>query len=179
VGVFEGDLIMTSMGKRTLECNRARSAGMKKHLWAATAVVVGLIGVGPLAKAADLPVRAPAYVAPVFSWTGFYIGGNIGGAWAQRDVTDSVLGLNFDNGTSNGVFIGGGQIGGNYQVGNFVRGVEGDFDWAANNKTTNSAGAVPTDRRRPSIASGTEAAPCGRPLFSASATAGFTAPTEF
>jgi outer membrane immunogenic protein len=47
------------------------------------------------------------------------------------------LGLNFDNGTSNGVFIGGGQIGGNYQFGNFVLGVEGDFDWAANNNNGN------------------------------------------
>ena len=39
---------------------------------------------------------------------------------------------------NNGVFIGGGQIGGNYQIGQFVIGGEWDFDWAANNN--NSAG---------------------------------------
>ena len=41
---------------------------------------------------------------------------------------------NFYN--SNGVFIGGGQMGGNYQIGNFVIGGEWDFDWAPNNKDT-------------------------------------------
>ena len=42
----------------------------------------------------------------LFSWTGFYLGGNIGGAWANRDVTDTFLGVNFNNGNNNGVFIG-------------------------------------------------------------------------
>jgi outer membrane immunogenic protein len=80
-------------------------------------------------------------VPPPFTWTGFYIGGNIGGAWAQHGVTDSLYGLSFDTGTSNGVFIGGGQVGFNYQAGWFVGGIEGDFDWAANNNN-NSVGVV-------------------------------------
>jgi outer membrane immunogenic protein len=67
----------------------------------------------------------------VFSWTGFYIGANIGGAWANN-WTDTLFLTNFNN-NNNGVFIGGGQIGGNYQIGNFVIGGEWDFDWAANN----------------------------------------------
>src|SRR5450432_61149 len=79
------------------------------------------------ANAADMqvPVKAPPPVMmPLpFSWTGFYIGGNLGGAWAHSDVTDSLFGLNFSNGTNNGVFIGGGQIGGNYQFSNFVIGL--------------------------------------------------------
>jgi outer membrane immunogenic protein len=56
-------------------------------------------------------------------------------------VTDSVYGLSFDTGSSNGVFIGGGQVGFNYQAGWFVGGIEGDFDWAANNNN-NAVGVV-------------------------------------
>jgi tripartite-type tricarboxylate transporter receptor subunit TctC len=37
------------------------------------------------ATAADLPVKAPPRLAPVFSWTGCYIGGYIGGAWNGGD----------------------------------------------------------------------------------------------
>jgi len=75
---------------------------------------------------------------PPFTWNGFYIGGNLGGAWAHHDWNDSLFGLNFGDGNNNGVFIGGAQVGFNYQVNNFVVGVEGTFDWAAtnNNNTT-------------------------------------------
>ena len=90
-----------------------------------------------IAGAADMPVRAPLPPPlPVFSWTGFYIGGNIGGAWANNELTDSLFLTNFNNG-NNGVFIGGGQIGGNYQIGNFVIGGEWDGDWASNNNNHN------------------------------------------
>ena len=98
------------------------------------------------AKAADLPpaplpmpARAPvAYVPaePMFSWTGFYIGGNLGYGWNQGGVTDSFGFFSANNPSSNGVFIGGGQVGGNYQFGSFVVGADMDFDWAANNKNS-------------------------------------------
>ena len=92
-----------------------------------------------IAGAADMPVRAPLPPPlPVFSWTGFYIGGNIGGAWTSNRWTDTFFGTNFNNNNNNnGVFIGGGQIGGNYQVGNFVIGGEWDGDWASNNNNHN------------------------------------------
>ena len=110
------------------------------------------------AFAADLP--APVYKAPVaapppvYSWTGFYIGGNVGGAWVGNDnVTDTALGLNFGGNNNDGVFIGGGTVGVNYQFNNiasfnFVLGIEGDFDWAANNNNNSNtvfvgAAAVP------------------------------------
>src|SRR5579871_6562136 len=95
----------------------------------------------PLAvRAADLPMKAaPAPVPyPVFSWTGFYIGGNIGGAWSNNRWNDTLFATNFNNGNS-GVFIGGGQVGANYQIGQFVIGGEWDFDWAAN---SNNSGGV-------------------------------------
>jgi outer membrane immunogenic protein len=88
--------------------------------------------------AADLPAqtyKAPPPPLPVFSWTGFYVGANIGGAWAHDGFHDTLLLTNFNN-ASNGVFIGGGQIGGNYQIGQFVIGGEWDFDWASNHNNS-------------------------------------------
>src|SRR5262245_24391535 len=78
----------------------------------------------------------PVYAPPPFIWTGFYLGGNIGGAWANRDVVDPFLSVNFNNGNNNGVFIGGGQLGYNWQIGYAVLGIEADFDAAANNNNT-------------------------------------------
>src|SRR5262249_38610029 len=83
-----------------------------------------------------------AYVAPVFTWTGFYLGGNIGGAWRNDNLSDTLSGLNFSNGNNNGVVIGGGQLGFNWQVSNFVLGVEWDIDRAANNNNTGT-GFIP------------------------------------
>jgi outer membrane immunogenic protein len=86
-----------------------------------------LAGVATSAWAADLPTSkappapAPMYVPPVFTWTGFYLGVNggygVGGA----------SGSNFGN--PSGGFVGG-TAGYNYQVGQFVAGVESDLDWA-------------------------------------------------
>lgn len=95
------------------------------------------------ALAADLPLKArPAPVAPipVFSWTGFYLGANIGGAWSNSTLTDNVTGASFS--TNNSGFIGGGQFGYNWQVNNnWVLGIEGDIDGTSIHKTSN---AVPT-----------------------------------
>ena len=98
----------------------------------ATALTSLLLGTSLAANAADLPPappmapRAPvAYVpaVPMFSWTGFYIGGNLGGAWGRGNVVNSLFGVNFTNGNS-ASFVGGGQVGGNYQIGSFVVGAE-------------------------------------------------------
>jgi outer membrane immunogenic protein len=112
---------------------------MPKLFHAITSLFVLLVG-AVCANAADMrvPVKAPPPAPPPFSWTGFYIGGNVGGAWANTTVTDSVFGLNFSR-TSDAVFVGGGQVGGNYEFSNnVVVGVEGDFDWAANNNNNNA-----------------------------------------
>jgi len=88
-------------------------------------------------------MKAP--VAPLprpFSWTGFYVGANVGGAWAQRNITDSLTGVSFDH-TSNGLFIGGGQTGFNYQINSFVVGLEGDFDGAFHNDRPSGGVLVP------------------------------------
>jgi outer membrane immunogenic protein len=87
------------------------------------------------ALAADL--RRPAYTPPppVYSWTGFYIGGNLGGAWANGNVNDSLFGLSAS--TNRSGFIGGGQLGVNYQFSNIVLGAEWDFDWTSLDATGN------------------------------------------
>jgi outer membrane immunogenic protein len=105
---------------------------MNKTLIASVAVVALSI---TAARAADLAVKAPPPPppVPVFSWTGFYVGANIGGAWTNNRWTDTLFLTNFNNNNSSGVFIGGGQIGANYQIGSFVIGGEWDFDWAGNN----------------------------------------------
>src|SRR2546427_5048680 len=108
-----------------------------------TAALSALLVTSMAANAADVRTRPapyapppPVYAPPPFSWAGFYLGGNIGGAWANRDVLDPFLGVNFNNGNSNGVFIGGGQLGYNWQINYFVLGIEADFDGAANNNNT-------------------------------------------
>ena len=109
--------------------------------------VTALIASGS-AWAADLPPapapapRAPAAYIPApppFSWTGFYIGGNIGAGFNHGNITDSINGASWGL-NNNGTFAGGGQVGGNYQFGVVVVGVEADFEWFANNN--NSGGGV-------------------------------------
>jgi outer membrane immunogenic protein len=82
-------------------------------------------GVATSALAADLPYRpeapyAPAYVAP-FTWTGVYFGLNAGYGWASTS--------NDSFGSLSGGAIGA-TVGGNLQMGQFVVGAEGDWDWA-------------------------------------------------
>jgi outer membrane immunogenic protein len=101
--------------------------------------LISLVSLTGMAAAADLPPRpapAPYYkapvVAPVFNWTGFYLGINGGGGFG-RSNWDSTGGFN----TSGGLV--GGTIGYNYQAGQAVFGLEGDIDWANINGTTNNA----------------------------------------
>jgi outer membrane immunogenic protein len=117
---------------------------MKKQLLVGAALLAAMSGA---ATAADLgrPAPAPVYTKappplPLYNWTGFYLGGNLGAAWGQSNLTDTLTGLNFSR-TSNAVFTGGGQVGFNYQVSSVVFGVEGDFDWLANNNN-NGTGVV-------------------------------------
>ena len=89
------------------------------------------------ALATDLPARtytkAPVYVEPVYNWTGFYIGGNVGYSWGRSSDTSSltntagaVLFATTDKSNLNGV-VGGGQIGYNWQMSNWMFGLETDF----------------------------------------------------
>jgi outer membrane immunogenic protein len=99
-----------------------------KGLWGSSIAAL-LVGVSSGAFAADL--RAPpAPVAPIYNWNGFYIGFNFGGAITNGHLTDNFTGASFSTNHDMG-FIGGGQVGYNWQVSpNFILGVEGTFDGA-------------------------------------------------
>jgi outer membrane immunogenic protein len=85
------------------------------------------------AFAADLPRRsapAPALV-PVYSftWSGFYIGGQLGYAWGTNRVSEPAVVGAAANASVNG-FLGGGHVGANWQVNQLVFGVEGDIEYS-------------------------------------------------
>jgi outer membrane immunogenic protein len=113
-------------------------------------VLLATVGVLALAtasaSAADLPVRgayptkAPAYVAQVYNWTGFYLGAHVG--WGRVDLDSTVIapaGLGTVGDSQSG-FLGGGQVGFNYQIGQFVIGVEGDIAWTDIGRTSTVTG---------------------------------------
>lgn len=119
---------------------------LRKFWWLS---VLSLTIAGPLtaAKAADMPLKAPAPAAPAaYDWSGIYIGGNVGGGWSQNEVSDpglgflgTILGVPATQTTNSSGFLGGVQAGANYQIGRLVVGGEIDWDWSGINGTNTSA----------------------------------------
>ena len=117
---------------------------MKKSLLAALSVAflsstafAADLAPGQQAYKADAPVVVPA------SWTGFYIGADVGYGWNANGLT-SDLDLGEDYGHAlidaglapHGVVLGGG-IGADYQLGHFVTGIVSDISWSdINNSKT-------------------------------------------
>jgi len=125
--------------------------GMRRLLLG-TASLFALV-VGTPVKAADLRVLPPASAAPGFSWTGAYVGANVGGAWGHADLSTSgdcsaptsppgyfcsqaAGGANLLAIAANGTgsidaksATGGIQGGFNWQIGNVLYGLESDFSW--------------------------------------------------
>ena len=108
---------------------------MKKFLLSAVGLVA--LGMAAPASAADLAARPytkapPPMIAPIYDWTGFYIGAN--GGWGQsRNCVDfvDVAGIVVADGCrerSGGLV--GGQIGYRWQAGQWVFGLEAQGDWA-------------------------------------------------
>jgi outer membrane immunogenic protein len=100
-----------------------------------SALITAAIGLAAgQASAADLPRKAPAYIPPApppITWTGCYIGANVGGAFGHASATFNVGEVS----TSGSGFAGGGQIGCDYQfAGAWVIGFRNMFDGASNNR---------------------------------------------
>jgi len=115
-----------------------------------TLAVLGVLAASSVAPALAADLSRPVYKAPppvaapvpIYSWTGFYIGGHAGAGWSSNDdqsfavpgvIAPVTLGT-----SSNTGFVGGGQIGYNWQVApNWLLGIEGDASWAdVNNSGT-------------------------------------------
>jgi opacity protein-like surface antigen len=101
---------------------------MKRFVLGSVALIAIGVSIKVPAQAADMAVKAlppPAYTAP-YNWSGLYLGASIGGAFSSGSA--NVGGATWDPGATE--FIGGFQAGYNWQFGNFLVGVEGNFDWA-------------------------------------------------
>ena len=110
---------------------------MKKFLFASVGSAV-LLGMAAPALAADMAIKAapPPVVAPIYSWAGFYIGGN--GGWGSSHKCWDVT--NFPGATVVPIFregchdatggTAGGQIGYRWQTSNWVFGLEAQGNWA-------------------------------------------------
>jgi len=109
---------------------------MKKILLSTAALA--LVALAAPASAADLAARpytkAPAYVpAPIYNWTGFYIGGHVGGAFPGED--------NALIGSRDGTFMGGVQGGYDYQFApNWVFGLEANYSFKDTNSNFDNRG---------------------------------------
>jgi outer membrane immunogenic protein len=116
---------------------------MKTNFGFAVAAI-SFFGAGSVALAADLPARtytkAPVVVAaPVYNWTGCYIGAEGGGNWGRANTTNltgAATGLPLTAGYNLSGGLAGGTIGCNYQTGHLVIGIEGDASW------TNKSGSA-------------------------------------
>jgi outer membrane immunogenic protein len=78
------------------------------------------------------PAYAPPPIPLVYNWTGFYVGGHVGVGWSGGDGGDNSSG-----------FLGGGQAGFNYQINQWVLGVEGQFSWTGIKDNVNATFVFP------------------------------------
>lgn len=116
---------------------------MGRFRFAALAALAA-VGLASVASAADMSTKAPMYTKappaePAWSWTGFYVGVNLGGDSEHASFTSNEIGgghIGFDpaepaagTGTATkGGVAGGAQIGANWQTGSLVLGAEADID---------------------------------------------------
>ena len=114
-------------------------------------LALGLIGAASSAHAADLrarmPVKAPPPMVAIYNWTGFYIGGHVGGGFSRSPAVTTVTAsgaFSSAGGSTDSAFLGGGQIGYNWQFSpNWVFGIEADVSASDIRNGYTGATAVP------------------------------------
>ena len=107
---------------------------LNKIFVACAAATAGVLSAS--AYAADLPMKAMPAPEPIWTWTGFYIGAHAGAGWGTTETTlSSISGPGIPTTpvnlplaqNSRSGFLGGGQVGYNYQSGWAVFGIQGDI----------------------------------------------------
>jgi outer membrane immunogenic protein len=88
------------------------------------------------ALAADLPVKAPVKTVLATNWSGFYIGIEGGGEWGRFSQTNTLNGISLGFFDQRGGLVGG-TAGYNWQMANWIVGLETDLSW------TNLSGTQP------------------------------------
>jgi outer membrane immunogenic protein len=103
-----------------------------RRLCIACIAAVSALGLVHVASAADMPTKGPVFTAakasPTYNWGGFYAGAHFGYLWSSTQVEDTGVVVE-PNAATNGV-VGGVLAGYNYQMGEVVVGLEGDFGWS-------------------------------------------------
>jgi outer membrane immunogenic protein len=115
---------------------------MFRKLFLSTAALFAVTGT---AFAADLPARSapPVYVPPpppIFTWTGAYIGGQVGYEFGRSTASLEPTGVGLGGYNPNGV-VGGAHIGYNYQINQYVIGLEGDVNGSSYRGNSGFGGA--------------------------------------
>jgi outer membrane immunogenic protein len=115
--------------------------------WMTALACSAVLGAGA-ASAADLSrpyTKAPIFAEAYYNWSGFYVGGQLGGSWTNESWVntannsifgDLIPGQGFGQ-RSSGIF-GGGQVGYNWQASNYVFGLEGSIAGMNNRGTVNN-----------------------------------------
>ena len=83
----------------------------------------------------------------LYNWSGFYVGGNLGAGWNSGGSVSDTFGSTFSGSGQTTKFLGGGQVGVNYEFcGGVVVGAEAMFDWLPNTTNTFTATQGPPAR---------------------------------
>jgi outer membrane immunogenic protein len=106
----------------------------------ATMTMMGAANAADIARRQPMPMNVPAYYAP-YNWTGFYVGINGGGGWGSSEW-NSLVGSTGSFDVSGGLV--GGTIGYNWQLGQWVFGLESDIDWSDIRGSTSSGACAGT-----------------------------------
>jgi outer membrane immunogenic protein len=104
---------------------------MKRFLIAFAAVLLGSTSALAADAVAEAPVEMPVEQAPIFTWTGAYVGAQAGYGWGDSELSTNIAGVGASLPFDPDGFLGGVHAGYNYQFSNdIVLGVEADIDYS-------------------------------------------------